>query len=138
VIAMITGRIREGLEPNWAKGDPSVAHRSSWPVHKGTGATDSAATYFEIDPAHHIGRHVHDCGETVLLLSGRGRAVVADDERPIAPGDIVHAPAGGTHDVFNDGDDTLELLGFFAAPEVTTVFEQVQMPDDSKELGTPD
>jgi quercetin dioxygenase-like cupin family protein len=135
---MITGRIREGLEANWAKDDPAVAHRSSWPVHGGTGTVDSAATYFEIDPGKHIGRHEHDTGETVLLLSGRGRAVVGDEERPITPGDLVHVPGGVVHDVINDGDETLELVGFFARPEVETIFEQVQMPDDTKELGTPD
>ena len=135
---MISGRIREGLEPNWAKDDPGVAHRSAWPVHKGTGATDSAVTYFEIDPGKRIGRHTHDTGETVLLLAGKGRAVVESEERQISPGDIVHVPAETPHDVVNEGDDTLELVGFFAAPEVVTIFEQVQMPDDTKKLGTPD
>jgi quercetin dioxygenase-like cupin family protein len=134
---MISGRLREGLEPNWAKDDARVAHRSAWPVHGGNGATDSALTYFEIDPGNHIGPHEHDCGETVLLLKGRALAVVDADERAISPGDVVHVPAGVTHDVFNEGEDTLELVGFFARPEVTTIFEHVQMPDETKELGTP-
>jgi quercetin dioxygenase-like cupin family protein len=134
---MISGRIKEDLEPNWAKDDPSVAHRSAWPVHGGTGADDSAVTYFEIDPGKHIGRHTHDTGETVLLLKGSGKTVVASEERPVAPGDIVHVPAETPHDVVNEGDETLELVGFFAKPEVVTIFEQTQMPDDTKKLGTP-
>lgn len=135
---MISGRIREGLEPNWAKDDPAVAHRSAWPVHGGTGASDSAVTYFEIDPGKRIGRHTHDTGETVLLLNGTGRALVASEERSISPGDLVHVPAETPHDVVNEGDQPLELVGLFAQPEVVTIFEDTQMPDDTKELGTPD
>ncbi|HEY7873935.1 MAG TPA: cupin domain-containing protein [Actinomycetota bacterium] len=134
---MIDGRIRDDLEPNWARDDPTVSHRSGWPVHSGTGATDAAVTYFEIDPGHHIGRHEHDASETVLLLAGRGRAVVEAEERSIAPGDLVHVPAGVTHDVVNEGDEKLELVGFFAKADVKTVFEQVQMPDETTELGSP-
>jgi quercetin dioxygenase-like cupin family protein len=135
---VISGRIREDLEPNWAKDDPSVAHRSAWPVYAATGATDSAVTYFEIDAGKHIGRHTHDTAETVLLLKGSGRAIVDSEERAISPGDLVHVPAQVPHDVVNEGDETLELVGFFAKPEVVTIFEQPQMPDDTKKLGTPD
>jgi quercetin dioxygenase-like cupin family protein len=134
---MIYGRIREGVEPNWAKDDPEVAHRSAWPVHGGTGATDSAVTYFEIDPGKRIGRHTHDAGETVLLLRGSGRAIVESEERVISPGDIVHVPPETPHDVVNESDETLELVGFFAQASVVTIFEDAQMPDDTKELGTP-
>ena len=135
---MISGRIREGLEPNWAKEDPQIAHRSAWPVYEGTGARDAALTYFEIDPGKHIGRHTHDASETILLLKGAGRAAVGTEERPITPGDVVHVPPGTPHDVVNEGDDTLELVGFFDKAEVVTVFEQTQMPDDTMKLGTPD
>lgn len=134
---MIDGRIRDDLEPNWARDDPSVAHRSGWPIHAGKGSTDSAVTYFEIDPNHRIGSHRHDAGETVLLLAGRARAVVGHEERAIEPGDLVHVPAGVPHDVVNEGDVKLELVGFFAKAEVKTIFEQVQMPDETTELGSP-
>jgi len=135
---MISGRIREGLEPNWAKDDPSVAHRSAWPVYGGNGATDAAVTYFEIDAGKRIGRHTHDTSETVLVLKGTGRAIVESEERSISPGDLVHVPAETPHDVVNEGDDPLELVGFFAKAEVVTIFEQTQMPDDTRKLGTPD
>ena len=135
---MISGRIKTGLEPNWAKDDPDVAHRSAWPVHAGTGAEDAAVTYFEIDVGRRIGRHTHDASETVLLLRGSARAVVASEEREIGAGDVVHVPEGTPHDVVNEGNETLELVGFFSAAEVTTTFEQVQMPDDTTELGSPD
>ena len=135
---MLSGRIRQGLEPNWAKDDSDVAHRSAWPIHGGTGARDAAVTYFEIDSGKRIGRHTHDTSETILLLSGTGRAIVASEEQPLSPGDVVHVPAETTHDVVNEGDGTLELVGFFPQAEVTTVFEDTQMPDDTRELGTPD
>jgi quercetin dioxygenase-like cupin family protein len=134
---MISGRIGEGLEESWARDVPDVAHRSAWPVYAGTGAEDSAVTYFEIDPGKRIGRHTHDAGETVLLLKGTARAIVDAEERAIAPGDIVHVPAETPHDVVNRGEETLELVGFFAGAEVVTTFEDVQMPKESRESGTP-
>lgn len=135
---MISGRIREDLDESWARDDPGVAHRSAWPIYAGTGAKDSAVTYFEIDPGKRIGRHEHDTSETILLLAGSARAIVGSEERPASPGDIVHVPAQTVHDVVNEGDDKLELVGFFAKAEVVTIFEDVQMPDESKESGTPD
>ena len=135
---MIHGQIGGDLESNWARDDDRVAHRSKWVVHRGTGASDAATVYFEIDPGHHIGRHTHDASETILLLKGKGRALVADEETAISPGDVVHVPAEAPHDVVNEGDAVLELLGFFSKAEVVSVFEQVQMPDETTKLGTPD
>lgn len=132
------GRIREGMEDNWARAVADVAHRSSWPIHAGVGPVDAAVTYFEIDAGKRIGRHEHDASETVLLLEGEGRAVVGSDEKRIAAGDVVHVPAGVVHDVVNEGNLRLELVGFFTAATVTTTFEDVQMPEETKELGTPD
>lgn len=134
---MISGRIREGLEASWARDDPGVAHRGAWPIYAGTGAKDSALTYFEIDAGKRIGRHTHDTGETILLLAGSARAVVGPEQRAVSPGEIVHVPAETVHDVVNEGSEKLELVGFFAKAEVTTIFEDVQMPDESKESGTP-
>lgn len=126
------------LEYNWAKDDPSIAHRSGWPVFAGTGAADSAITYFEIDPGKHIGAHTHDADETILLLCGKARAKVADEERQVHPWTLVHVPEGTPHDVFNEGAEKLQLVGFFSRASVITIFEDVQMPDDSTKLGTPD
>lgn len=134
---MINGRLGVDLEANWARDDSDVAHRSAWPIYKGVGASDSL-TYFEIDVGKRIGAHTHDAAETVVLIEGAARAMVDAEERSIFSGDVVHVPAGATHDVVNVGDATLRLLGFFGKPEVTTTFEQVQMPDESRELGTPD
>lgn len=137
-MTIAAGRIREGMEENWARAVADVAHRSSWPIHAGVGPVDAAVTYFEIDPGKRIGRHEHDASETVLLLEGEGRAIVGGDERKITAGDVVHVPAGVVHDVVNEGRVRLELVGFFTAPSVTTIFEDVQMPDETTELGSPD
>ena len=83
------------------------------------------------------GTHRHHAAETVVLLDGDARAIVDAEERAISTGDVVHVPAGATHDVVNTGNETLRLLGFFGKAEVKTTFELVQMPDDTRVLGTP-
>ena len=134
---MITGSTGGDLEANWARDDPQVVHRSAWPVYGGTGA-DISLTYFEIDPGTRIGAHVHDASETILVLDGAARASVAGEEQSVTAGTIVHVPEGARHDVANESDGVLRLVGFFPRPEVVTVFEQVQMPDGTTQLGTPD
>lgn len=135
---MIVRPLVGDLEENWAKSDPNVAHRSGWPVFSKTGADNTSITYFEIDPGKHIGRHTHDADETILLLDGAARAEVGDEQASVEPWTLVHVPQGAVHDVFNEGSDKLRLVGFFSKATVTTTFEQVQMPDDSTKLGTPD
>ena len=135
---MIVRPLVGDLEQNWAKSDPDVAHRSGWPLYAGTGAENTSITYFEIAPGKHIGRHTHDADESILLLDGTARAMVEEEEALASPFNIVHVPANTSHDVFNEGETTLKLVGFFSKATVVTIFEDVQMPDDSKKLGTPD
>jgi quercetin dioxygenase-like cupin family protein len=133
---VIAGSTGGDLEANWARDDGGVAHRSAWPVYGAHGA-DAAVTYFEIDPGMRIGAHRHDASETILVIEGAARASVGDEERSVTAGAIVHVPEGARHDVANESNEVLRLVGYFPRPEVVTVFEDVQMPDDTKELGTP-
>lgn len=135
---MIVRPLVEGLEDNWAESDPDVAHRSGWPMHAGEGSENTSLTYFEIDPGKRIGRHTHDADETILLLSGSALAVVGQEEAEVAAKTVVHVPAYSPHDVRNVGAEPLRLVGFFSKATVVTVFDDVQMPDRTKKLGSPD
>ena len=53
--------------------------------------------------------HVHENAEEILyVLSGRGRARVADEEFDIGPGDIVFMPVGAEH-YFKNTDPKEEM-----------------------------
>jgi len=55
--------------------------------------------------------HRHAVGDKLYyVLAGRGRIRVGDDERDVATGDLVCAPAGSEHAVHNAGPDRLALL----------------------------
>jgi quercetin dioxygenase-like cupin family protein len=38
--------------------------------------------------------HIHDCGEAVYILEGRGRYHIGDDVREVGPGSFLYFPAG--------------------------------------------
>jgi len=55
--------------------------------------------------------HSHAVGDKLYyVLSGRGVARVGDDERDVAPGDLVWAPEGEEHGLHNPGDERLVVL----------------------------
>src|SRR5215813_11008032 len=55
--------------------------------------------------------HRHAVGDKLYyVLSGSGRIRVDADERDVAPGDLVCAPAGSDHAVHNPGPGRLALL----------------------------
>ena len=125
------------LEEAWARDDPTIAHRSGWPVYAGNGAKNTSTVYFEIDAGKRIGAHTHDADETIVLLEGRARGRVGDEEGDVEPGMVVHVPAEVVHDFTNVGDTTLRLIGFFSKAEVRSTYEAVLMPEGTKTSGTP-
>lgn len=76
--------------------------------------------------------HCHHANEELfVVLAGRGRLRTAAGARPIGPGDVILAPAGGpetAHQIVNDSGAELRYLcvSTMAAPDVT------QYPDSGK------
>lgn len=73
-----------------------------------------------------------------MILGGRGTATIAGESRGLEGPALVVMPEGVTHDLRNDGDETLKAVGYFPAGSVTTTFECVMQPGGSKTAGTPD
>lgn len=134
---MITGKLEHDMDEAWGKNDSSIGHRSAWPVWAGNGATNTSTVYFEIDAGKHIGAHVHDADETIVLLEGSGRGRVGHEETDVSPGMVVHAPEGVTHDFHNTSTVTMKLVGFFSKPKVVSVYEDELMPEGTNRSGTP-
>lgn len=66
---------------------------------------------YGLEPGQSQAGHRHAVGDKLYcVLAGRGRIRVGDDERDVATGDLVCAPAGSEHAVHNPGPDRLALL----------------------------
>ena len=67
-------------------------------------------------PAGVVGtRHSHpETTEIWMILSGRGRARIGDEDRPVAPGDVVYTPPGVSHQFVNDGDEPVTVYFLYS------------------------
>ena len=66
---------------------------------------------YGLEPGQQQAGHRHAVGDKLYyVLSGAGRIRVDGDERDVAPGDLVCAPAGSEHAVHNPGPERLALL----------------------------
>lgn len=67
-------------------------------------------------PGASIGMHSHTTSsEVIFILSGCGKAICADKEEILQPGECHYCPKGGSHTLINDGD--ADLVFFAVVPE---------------------
>ena len=130
---MITARLdRLDLMEYWQEGDHNLRAKFSRPIHTQTGATSTGVVYFEVEPDQHGGSHTHSAEEIVLILEGEAEAVVGQERGRLSEGGMVVIPAGVTHDVYNVGEVTLRVVGFFPSAAVVTIFNEPLEPMNLK------
>ena len=67
------------------------------------------------EPGQSQAAHAHaDSDKIYFVLEGDGRISVGDEERDVAAGTAVLAPAGSAHGVVNSSDKRLRVLVFMA------------------------
>ncbi|MFC7045043.1 cupin domain-containing protein [Halobacteriaceae archaeon GCM10025711] len=82
-----------------------------------TGSEAFSAGVVQLKPGRGHERHDHPDSEEILyVVSGEGVQTVADDERELAPGDMVYIPAGVEHSTENTGWEPLKLLAVYGPP----------------------
>jgi len=96
--------------------------RYAFPLHETVGTTGTAAVLFELDPGGVLPAHTDSAEETLVVLRGECEATVGDETGRLRAGQVAVVPASMPHGVRNVGDDTLRVLGFFAAPTVLSYF----------------
>ena len=121
----------------WYENDPTMRIRVNFPFFAATGNESSAVVYFEIEPGHYLGSHTDSAEEIVLILSGTVEATVGDESGRLSAGQAALIPAMAPHGVRNVGDETARCVGFFAAAEVVSTFDQPMMPFGQRVVGTP-
>jgi mannose-6-phosphate isomerase-like protein (cupin superfamily) len=68
-----------------------------------------------VPPGGEIGVETHtEADETLLVLAGRGEAVIDDERTPVRAGSVVYIPRGARHNVHNRGPATLRLYAVHA------------------------
>lgn len=88
----------------------------SWLTDGARDGVDVTVGYVEIAPGQANPLHVHrTCSETLVLLEGRLRHVVGDDEVALAAGDVLVVPAGMAHRAANSGSGTARMVVVYDA-----------------------
>ncbi|MCW5571660.1 MAG: cupin domain-containing protein [Steroidobacteraceae bacterium] len=73
-----------------------------------------------LDPGAAVPLHFHNCEESVLVLSGRGRAHIDGEEHDVGPGAVSWIPAGVPHFFRNvSADERLEIFWTYASVDAT-------------------
>lgn len=121
----------------WYEHDPAMRITVNFPYYAGTGNQHSAVVYFAIEPGHYLGTHTDSAEEILLLLSGSVEASVGDEVGQLSAGQTALIPAMVPHGVRNVGAETARCVGFFAAAQVESTFDQPMMPFGRRAIGTP-
>jgi quercetin dioxygenase-like cupin family protein len=125
------------LDHDWSDERPDVSSRSAFATHWLKGATDSSVAYFELDPGQSIGRHIHSCEETIVVLDGEVEISVADESAVVTSGGMGVAPARAPHNARCVGDGVARCLGFFSSASVVSVYDDLLQPGNTHRSGTP-
>jgi mannose-6-phosphate isomerase-like protein (cupin superfamily) len=59
--------------------------------------------------------HEHPTHEFYFVMSGRGIMIVADEERPVGPGDLVYIPPDTVHSLRPTGGGAIHCFCFAVA-----------------------
>jgi quercetin dioxygenase-like cupin family protein len=121
----------------WSESDGTRHTRFNFPIFNLTGALASSVVYFEVDPGKHLGMHTDSAEEILYIVSGSAEAIVGDERAEVGPGSLALVPAMVPHDIVNDGDETVRVVGFFAGATVVSVFEDPFAPIGRRVVGTP-
>jgi mannose-6-phosphate isomerase-like protein (cupin superfamily) len=78
----------------------------------------SQVVVMSIPPGEDIGAEVHETvDQTLVVVAGEGAAILDGERTSIAPGWLVHVPAGTHHDLVNTGSSDLRLYTIYAPPQ---------------------
>ena len=121
------------LVDGWCDADPRVKARFAFPLHVGAGSASSGLVYLEVEPGNNIGRHWDSAEEVFFVRTGEAELEVGEERLRLSAGGVAVAPPLAPHNLYNIGDETLRVIGFFPSGAV------VARHDDRIEpLGTTD
>lgn len=66
--------------------------------------------YFEVEPGGHSTHETHEHAHVVIVLRGRGVAVLADETFDVGFGDVIHVRPHDPHQFWNPGAEPFGFL----------------------------
>jgi quercetin dioxygenase-like cupin family protein len=121
------------LSDAWISGDHAARWRSASLSGSGTGAQASGASLLEIPRGCRLPRHTDSAEEVVVVVQGAAELVVGGERRRLPEGGMAVVPECEPHEVRNCGDGSLRFLAIYAAPEVTTTYDEPIQPGGDRE-----
>lgn len=78
----------------------------------------SQIVLMSLPPGEEIGEEVHEnVDQTLIFVTGEGKAVAGGETTPITVNTIYFVPAGTRHNFINTGSGPLKLFTIYAPPE---------------------
>jgi quercetin dioxygenase-like cupin family protein len=121
---------------SYLDGDDGARWRSAPGHSPSTGASASGSSVIEVPAGCRLPRHTDSAEETIVVLSGAADLTIEDERGELPTGTIAVVPEDVPHEVRNAGEDPLRFVAIYAAPEVTTRYEQDVQPDGARERQT--
>jgi quercetin dioxygenase-like cupin family protein len=121
------------LSDAWQDGGDGARWRSGPGTTPDGGARASGSSVLEVPPGCRLPWHTDSAEETIVVLAGRARVRVGDEEGEVPAGALALVPEGARHEVENAGDGVLRFLALYASADVTTRYERDVQPDGARE-----
>ena len=109
---------------NWQDVDPYIGHETAiiWPIFRGKGTPDLTHEQAPMEGMVGFTRHMMQAGKSgdyhahedreqvYYFIAGAGKMKLDGEIHDVRPGDTVHIPPKGKHQLINDGGDWIEHL----------------------------
>ena len=102
--------------------EPEVEHNGTVPVwwlirpEEMKAITDGGylelANEFEVAPGGEVYPHTHPTHEFYFVMTGVGTMIIGDEQRDVAPGDLIYIPPEQVHSLRTIGDEPIHCFCF--------------------------
>lgn len=124
------------LAEGWEESDPTVRHKTAFPLFGAMGTETSLVIGIELEPGYALGRHTDSTEEVFLVLQGDVEIEVNGTRTQRSQGDILVAPKLAPHSIRNIGTEMASVLGFFGSANIVSTFENIVMPEGMRVFDT--
>ncbi|PSB46250.1 hypothetical protein C7B80_13920 [Cyanosarcina cf. burmensis CCALA 770] len=102
-------------------------------LQQGDISTDNlAVTWVDVAPGCSQRPHSHAPEQVYVIISGKGRMIVGDEERDVAEGDLVHIPSNVVHSIINHSNEVLRYISASTpAFDLQTLYDTGKLRDSS-------
>jgi quercetin dioxygenase-like cupin family protein len=109
-VSRASARIRDEPAPEWVELANGIHTRR---MVEGNGAS---IVLYRLDPGRRFAPHDHPFSELSVVLAGRGRTRIGNEERRLREGDSIYIPGGTPHDFAAEGNEPVVMLNVIVPP----------------------